>query len=90
MNDKGLTTEEKKNLLKAINIGLLSKAEVRKPDFNFKLYTLKDLPIFAFKSLANDFIEFMGVSMPEEDFIQLMAFYKELGDSQEVILIKHE
>lgn len=87
MNSRELTIEEKKILLTALKMGLLSKAEVRKPDFNINLYTLKELPIFAFKANIKGFVNFMGQSMPEEEFTQIKAFYKELGNNQEIILI---
>ena len=85
MSLNNLNPEQKRAILQALVNGLLTKDEVLKPDFNPHLYSLIDLPVFAFRDKHG--IKFMNERMDEQQYINLLEYYKMIGNTQQVILI---
>lgn len=81
-----LTPLQKKEILKAVTRGLLTKEEVMHPEFNPNLYTLTDLPVFAFKHKDGK-VEFMREYITEQKYNEVIEYYKMIGNTQQVLLI---
>jgi hypothetical protein len=81
-----ITPQAKRAILKAMSNGLLTKDEVLKPDFKPHLYTLTDLPLFAFKE--SNSVKFMNEGLTEEQYNLLIQYYSETGNTQNVIMIE--